>query len=49
MGLSYLAPSPEPDAVNLILDPGLAFGTGTHATTSLCLTWLEQADLKINQ
>lgn len=37
---------PEPDAVNLILDPGLAFGTGTHATTSLCLTWLEQADLK---
>ncbi|HBD7285077.1 TPA: 50S ribosomal protein L11 methyltransferase [Legionella pneumophila] len=39
-------PPPEPDAVNLILDPGLAFGTGTHATTSLCLTWLEQADLK---
>lgn len=39
-------PPPEPDAVNLMLDPGLAFGTGTHATTSLCLTWLEQADLK---
>lgn len=37
---------PEPDAVNLILDPGLAFGTGTHPTTALCLTWLEQADLK---
>lgn len=36
---------PEPDAVNLMLDPGLAFGTGTHPTTSLCLTWLEQADL----
>lgn len=36
---------PEPNAVNLILDPGLAFGTGTHPTTSLCLTWLEQADL----
>lgn len=36
---------PEPDAVNLILDPGLAFGTGTHPTTALCLTWLEQADL----
>ncbi|EKD54029.1 MAG: hypothetical protein ACD_60C00128G0005 [uncultured bacterium] len=33
---------PDPLAVNLILDPGLAFGTGTHPTTSLCLTWLEQ-------
>src|SRR5699024_6459259 len=30
---------------NLRLDPGLAFGTGTHETTSLCLTWLEQQDL----
>lgn len=36
---------PEPNAVNLVLDPGLAFGTGTHPTTGLCLTWLEQADL----
>lgn len=36
---------PDPDAVNLILDPGLAFGTGTHPTTSLCLQWLDQADL----
>lgn len=36
---------PDPDAVNLMLDPGLAFGTGTHPTTSLCLTWLEQASL----
>lgn len=36
---------PEPNAINLILDPGLAFGTGTHATTSLCLTWLEHAAL----
>lgn len=36
---------PEPNAVNLMLDPGLAFGTGTHPTTSLCLTWLEQAEL----
>ncbi len=35
----------DPDAVNLILDPGLAFGTGTHATTSLCLKWLDQHDL----
>lgn len=37
---------PEPMACNLILDPGLAFGTGTHATTQLCLTWLAQTDLK---
>src|SRR5699024_2959141 len=37
--------APDPDAVNLRLDPGLAFGTGTHETTSLCLTWLEQQDL----
>lgn len=36
---------PEPNAVNLMLDPGLAFGTGTHPTTALCLTWLEQASL----
>lgn len=41
---SWLTP-PDPNAVNLILDPGLAFGTGTHPTTSLCLTWLEQANL----
>ena len=33
---------PKPEAVNLMLDPGLAFGTGTHPTTSLCLTWLDQ-------
>src|SRR5260221_347264 len=32
---------PDPNAVNIILDPGLAFGTGTHATTALCLEWLE--------
>lgn len=36
---------PEPEAINLILDPGLAFGTGTHPTTSLCLNWLDQAEL----
>ena len=36
---------PVENAVNLILDPGLAFGTGTHPTTSLCLSWLEQAAL----
>ncbi len=33
---------PETDAINLRLDPGLAFGTGTHPTTSLCLRWLDQ-------
>jgi ribosomal protein L11 methyltransferase len=32
---------PEPEAINLIIDPGLAFGTGTHPTTRLCLTWLD--------
>jgi ribosomal protein L11 methyltransferase len=36
---------PEPEAVNVMLDPGLAFGTGTHATTALCLTWLESLEL----
>ena len=38
-------PPPEPDAVNIMLDPGLAFGTGTHPTTALCLAWLDQQDL----
>jgi ribosomal protein L11 methyltransferase len=33
------------DALVIDLDPGLAFGTGTHPTTALCLEWLEQADL----
>ena len=37
---------PDPEAVNLILDPGLAFGSGTHPTTRLCLEWLDQADVK---
>jgi ribosomal protein L11 methyltransferase len=36
---------PDVDAVNIMLDPGLAFGTGTHPTTSLCLTWLDSIDL----
>ncbi|WP_428773247.1 50S ribosomal protein L11 methyltransferase [Vibrio sp.] len=36
---------PEPDAINVMLDPGLAFGTGTHPTTALCLEWLESLDL----
>ncbi len=36
---------PEPDAVNIALDPGLAFGTGGHATTTLCLSWLSSHDM----
>ncbi len=35
---------PEPEAVNVRLDPGLAFGTGTHPTTALCLEWLDGLD-----
>ena len=34
--------TPDPVAVNLILDPGMAFGTGSHPTTRLCLEWLER-------
>ncbi|OCX22949.1 ribosomal protein L11 methyltransferase [Stutzerimonas xanthomarina] len=41
--------APEPDAVNLLLDPGLAFGTGTHPTTALCLEWLDEQDLRGQQ
>jgi ribosomal protein L11 methyltransferase len=41
----WLTP-PEPQAINLMLDPGLAFGTGNHASTFLCLQWLDQQDLK---
>ncbi len=36
----------QPDAVILRLDPGLAFGTGTHPTTALCLEWLSHQDLR---
>jgi ribosomal protein L11 methyltransferase len=36
---------PQPDAVNLMLDPGLAFGTGTHPTTAMCMRWLDKQDL----
>jgi ribosomal protein L11 methyltransferase len=31
----------QPEAVTVRLDPGLAFGTGTHPSTALCLTWLD--------
>ncbi len=37
---------PDPTAVNVMLDPGLAFGTGTHPTTALCLEWLDSLDLQ---
>jgi ribosomal protein L11 methyltransferase len=37
---------PEPEKVNLMLDPGLAFGTGTHPTTFMCLQWIDAQNLK---
>lgn len=37
---------PDPNAVNVLLDPGLAFGTGTHPTTSMCLEFLDGFNLK---
>ncbi|WP_339799599.1 50S ribosomal protein L11 methyltransferase [uncultured Marinobacter sp.] len=37
--------APDPQAANLLLDPGLAFGTGTHPTTALCLEWLDGTDV----
>ena len=33
---------PKPQEINIILDPGMAFGTGTHPTTALCLEWLTE-------
>jgi ribosomal protein L11 methyltransferase len=48
-GRLWIVPSwheaPDPDAITIVLDPGLAFGTGSHPTTRLCLKWLE-ANLK---
>ncbi len=41
---SWLVP-PDPHAVTVVIDPGLAFGTGTHITTRLCLEWLANARL----
>lgn len=35
--------APDPDALILVLDPGMAFGTGSHPTTRLCLEWLERS------
>ena len=37
---------PDPEAVNIRLDPGLAFGTGAHPSTALCLEWLDSTDLR---
>jgi ribosomal protein L11 methyltransferase len=45
----YIVPtwheSPDSEAVNIVLDPGLAFGTGSHPTTHLCLEWLTKQNL----
>jgi ribosomal protein L11 methyltransferase len=38
-------PAGDPGAVRIELDPGLAFGTGTHPTTALCLEWLDAQDV----
>lgn len=37
--------APDPQAIVLVLDPGMAFGTGSHPTTRLCLEWLERCAL----
>lgn len=37
---------PDPEALVMVLDPGLAFGTGTHPTTALCLEWMEAVPLQ---
>lgn len=34
--------APDSQALNIVLDPGLAFGTGSHPTTHLCLAWLQE-------
>jgi ribosomal protein L11 methyltransferase len=44
IGPSWYRP-PAADTINVVLDPGRAFGTGMHATTALCLDWLESEEL----
>ena len=44
---SWLAPQPEYEH-SVVLDPGLAFGSGTHATTRMCLDWLAGHEIKDN-
>jgi len=36
----------DENAINIYLDPGMAFGTGTHATTALCLQWIDEHDMQ---
>lgn len=36
----------DPENIEILLDPGLAFGTGTHPTTALCLDWLDEQDVR---
>ena len=43
---SWHEPQDIDDRINLVLDPGLAFGTGSHPTTALCLRWLNEFPLK---
>lgn len=38
--------APDADAINVVIDPGLAFGSGTHSTTALCLRWLGKQKLR---
>lgn len=37
---------PDPSAINILINPGQAFGTGTHPTTALCLEWIEGANMQ---
>lgn len=47
-GALWVCPSwsvpPDPHATNIMIDPGLAFGTGDHPTTALCLDWISELD-----
>ena len=45
---SWITP-PNPSSVNMLIDPGLAFGTGSHETTSLCLQWLADHQALLQQ